>query len=463
MVGDVDGAKTRVRAAFNGSVDEVDKAFQIAKVGREVGRLKWTSDDLLEELCKSSRFTENPELALHYYHGLSCDHNAWLYNNETLEDDGVVDRIHAALEAPIGKDEAVELHEKMQTKDCRICACASCNERLVPHWGDKIFCHDIAKVHSQFNYTEAETRALDESDALVKEHKMVLEHEGTYMHLNPELVHGGKVYLCEKCERTPRGPATSVFSIANGYDPGIYRTLTRDLKDTTKSVIAAVRGFKSAQLSVRDKLKKGHVILYPSDAPPQVAVELPWRDNVLPEVVFYGTPVQWAAAKGNFTRQTTMGPIEVYMYLRVLKRVHVDYKLLPLRNEAEAAKDMALLELSVIFPPEQVLRSTGDLEDTDGREKESQTSNCEESGHVFDVQHSAMLKPPGTEGTMADVMGASVKNTKPSGDQNPLSNFVKNREAEEAKSAILKAQHLSFRLILFLLRRCKTRSRPKAN
>ena len=406
-----------MRHAFKRDQSAQDKTENVIEVGREISGLKWTSDDLLEELCEASKFTEHPDIALHYYHGISCDHSAWLYNDESLENEAVVDRIANALEEPVGQKEAEDLHEAMKTGDVQIRACASCNERLVPHWGDKIYCHHITKIHSGFNYTREETKALLGSRASQRHHKMVVMHEGTYLHLNPDLIHDESVYLCVKCESGPRGPPTSVFSIANGYDPGLYRGLNRDLKDTTKTVIAAVRGFKNAQLSIRDKLKKGHVILYPTDAPPKVAVELPWTDDVMPEVVFYGTPVQWASSKGNFKRQTTVDPVEVYDYLRVLKEIHVDYTLLPLRDQAAFAEAMLHKEPNVIYPPEDVLRSTGDLRGSEESDSRQHDYSEEQTDPSYDVQHSAMLKPPSSEGSMVDVVGAQVKGTKSKGEQ----------------------------------------------
>ena len=409
-------AAAGVRQAFNHDQSAAERASNVNDVGREISHLKWTSDELLEELCEASKFTENAELALHYFHGVSCDHDAWLYNDESLNDDEVVNRIESALEEPIGKKDAVELHQDMKTEDVRICACASCNERLVSHWGDKIHCRHITKVHSGFNYTREETTAFIGSSDLQRKHKMVVEHQGTYLHLNPELVHDDLVHLCDKCEKGPRGPLTSVFSIANGYDPGLYRGLPRDIKDTTKTVIAAVRGFKSAQLSIRDKLKKGHVILYPSDAPPKVAVELPWTDDVMPDVVFYGTPVQWASSKGNFARQITVDPVEVYDYLRVLKEIHVDYKLLPLRDQSTFASEMAHVEPNVTFPPEDVLRSTGDMAEPEKAADSHKDDGGDTTDSLYDVQHSAMLKPPTSKASMSDAMEAQVKGTKSKGE-----------------------------------------------
>ena len=80
---DATDAIARVRQAFNRDQSAEERVTNVTEVGREISNLKWTSDELLEELCEASKFTENAELALHYFHGVSCDHDAWLYNDES--------------------------------------------------------------------------------------------------------------------------------------------------------------------------------------------------------------------------------------------------------------------------------------------------------------------------------------------------------------------------------------------
>ena len=387
-------AVARVSAAFclRGNA----KREAVKNVGITVSALPWTSDALLEELCHSCRFAEDPNLALHYYHGLSCDHSAWLYNDESLDTPSVVARIKNALEEPIGKPEAVAHHAATKVAGDDIRACASCNEMLVARWGDDICSRDISKVHGGIHYTKDETTALLASGDVVRKHRMVVERGNTFYHLNPELVEGDRVFLCKTCADDPRGPATRIFSIANGYDPGLYGHLNKDLKPTTKRCIALLRGFKSATLSVRDRLKRGHVIIFPTDAPPQVAAELPWTEDALPQVSFYGTPVQWASAKGHFENHTTFDVKEVYEYLEVLKKVHCDYGDLEFRPQAEVDAEVLVTEAEVIFPPIKVLESTGDF------------GQAPSSDGQYDMRHSAMLKPPADTGSMSDVMGEAI-------------------------------------------------------
>jgi hypothetical protein len=392
-------AVARVRAAFGARGSA--KLEAVKSAGIAISELPWTSDALLEELCHSCRFADDPNLALHYYHGLSCDHSAWLYNDESLDTQSVVDRIKSALEEPIGKPDAIAHHIATKYTGDDIRACASCNEMLVARWGDDICSRDISKVHSGIHYTVDETVALLACEDVVRRHRMVVERGNTFYHLNPELVDGDRVFLCKTCAEDPRGPATRVFSIANGYDPGLYGHLNKDLKPTTKRCIALLRGFKSATLSVRDRLKRGHVIIFPTDAPPQVAAKLPWTADALPQVSFYGTPVQWASAKGHFENHTTFDVDEVYEYLDVLNRVHCDYGDLVFRPREEVEAEVSVTKPEVIFPPVQVLQSTGDL------------GQAPSSDGQYDMRHSAMLKPPVETGSMSDLMEEAIMDLGP--------------------------------------------------
>ena len=131
-----------------------------------IAGLTWTSEELLNKLCDGCLFCQDPRMALHYYHGLSMDHEAWLYNNESLDDPVVLNRVLAALEEPVGKEEAVELHEALRVDgDGAISACASCNEFQVAAWGDTIEKRDISKpghLHKDFYCTKVQSGKLED-------------------------------------------------------------------------------------------------------------------------------------------------------------------------------------------------------------------------------------------------------------------------------------------------------------
>ena len=89
---DVSAAIVLIEGVGRGGKTPAQKSVALDAAADAVGKLKWTADGVLEGLSVASRFCERPELALHYYHGLSCDHNAWLYNDEDPNNAGVANR-----------------------------------------------------------------------------------------------------------------------------------------------------------------------------------------------------------------------------------------------------------------------------------------------------------------------------------------------------------------------------------
>ena len=108
--------------------------------------------------------------------------------------------------------------------------------------------------------------------------------------------------------------------------------------------------------------------------------------------------------------------MEVYDYLRVLKEIHVDYKLLPLKDQSTFASEMAHVEPNVTYPPEDVLRSTGDMAEPEMAAGSHKDNGGVTTDPLYDVQHSAMLKPPTSKASMSDTMEAQVKGTKSKGE-----------------------------------------------
>ena len=96
-------AVAAINAMEAASLNPIEKARLLREVSVIVKQLLWTSEELLDKLCKNCLFSQDPELALHYYHGCSMDHDAWLYNNETLSNPITLKRVHDALEDPVGE------------------------------------------------------------------------------------------------------------------------------------------------------------------------------------------------------------------------------------------------------------------------------------------------------------------------------------------------------------------------
>ena len=353
---------SEVNDAFRSGQKKEDRINKIEQLAARIDTAQWTSRDVLEALEKSSRFCERPELALHFFHGCSCNHDAFVYNDETLDNQEVLQRVERSMEEPVGQAEACELRQSLgeDTKGGRLAACASCNEYLVPAWGDTFETRTLSMtICKDTLYTPEELEELLSLPQAVRKHRMFVVDGGYYYHLNPELVHGDKVTLCTPCATTPRGSDQSKFSIANGYDPGLRRNLCPKPRRSTRRCIAALRVFKSAKLNVLDKERKGHVILFPCNAPPKVAARLPWTDEVLPTVTFYGAPTRWGGCSAHLDSHMTVDPDEVYSYLKVLKLLHVDYEMLPITVESVGRNELMACEVTVMQPSQETLFAGG--------------------------------------------------------------------------------------------------------
>jgi hypothetical protein len=356
-------AVAAINAMEAASLNPIEKARLLREVSVIVKQLLWTSEELLDKLCKNCLFSQDPELALHYYHGCSMDHDAWLYNNETLSNPATLKRVHDALENPVGQAEAVELHKAVsKNQKNSVFACASCNEIQIPEWGHVCKQHTITEVlHSSLHLTRSQQDAIDGMTELQIEHTMAYKSKANdWYHLNPDLVNAEleEFTLCHQCSRAPSKKGH--FSITNGFDPGRRGKLNPKPLPSTARCIGQVRIFKSAQFTIREKERKGHVILFPTDAPSRVAERLPWIEKCLPEIVFYGTPTQWNAGKDKWEHMMRLNPTEVHEYLRVLKAVHQDYGFIHVASESETEHVFANEKIQVAFPKLTTLADTGD-------------------------------------------------------------------------------------------------------
>ena len=396
----MEGLLGRVNETFRPGQDKTALDAQIDGLAIEVSLLRWTSTALTKALEVSSRFCERPELALHYYHSCSCDHNTFVYNDETLEEPSVLRRVEEGVETPVGKKEACGLRKSLGTDTVSksLAACASCNEYQVPEWGDTFETRTLSCTLSKETlYTGSELKELFKLPVEVRKHRMfVVDVNGYYHHLNPELVHGDEVILCTQCATNPRGAGQSKFSIANGYDPGLRKHLPARPRRTTRRAIAALRVFKSAKLNVMDKERKGHVILFPSNAPPKVAERLPWTEEVTPTVTFYGAPFRWAGISKHLDAHMSIDADEVYAYLKVLKLLHEDYQLLPITAEVEGKATLRSIVTDVMHPSEGTLFAVGHL-------------SIEVSDEPIHVLESAMIEPVGSVDTVTEMIDVILR------------------------------------------------------
>ncbi len=119
------------------------------------------------------------------------------------------DRISNLIGSPVGQEEAMlcqETFHKLDQSHVRIAACASCCKRRLSVDGKQgIVEMKIADLPSEFLLTESQIERLAAlPQYIVQNHIHVLNHNGTYYHLNPDLVFNvNQIVLCRVCAENP--------------------------------------------------------------------------------------------------------------------------------------------------------------------------------------------------------------------------------------------------------------------
>ncbi len=166
-------------------------------------------------------------MALAYYYCCSTDHHVAIFNDELQPDvDGSVmwNCISNLIGSAIGQEEAMLCQETFNNLDqshARIAACASCCECLLSADGQQgIVEMKIDDLQSEFLLTESQIECLTTLPKyIVQNHIQVVDHNGTFYHLNPDLVFDeNQIVLCCVCAENPM--AKDQESIAAGNDYG---------------------------------------------------------------------------------------------------------------------------------------------------------------------------------------------------------------------------------------------------
>jgi hypothetical protein len=157
-------------------------------------------------------FYKNPTLALAYFYCCLTDPRTAKFNDELQpEVNGSVtwNRISNLIGSPIGQEEVMLCQETFNNLDqshARIAACASCCERLLCADG-KQGNIEMKKddLPSKFFLTELQRERLATlPQYIVQNHIQVVNHNGTYYHLNPALVFiVNQIVLCRVCAENP--------------------------------------------------------------------------------------------------------------------------------------------------------------------------------------------------------------------------------------------------------------------
>jgi hypothetical protein len=157
-------------------------------------------------------FYKDPTLALAYLYCCSTDHHVAIFNDKLQpEVNGSVtwNCISNLIRTPIGQEEAMLCQETFNNLDqshARIAACASCCERLLSVDGQQgIVEMKIHDLPSEFLLAELQIECLTTlPQYIVQNHIQVVNHNGTYYHLNPDLVFDvNQIVHCCVCAENP--------------------------------------------------------------------------------------------------------------------------------------------------------------------------------------------------------------------------------------------------------------------
>jgi hypothetical protein len=151
---------------------------------------------------------KDPTLALVYFHCCSTDPWLAIFNDELqpdIDESVIWNRISNLIGSPIGQEEAILFQETFNNLDqsrARIAACASCCELLLSEDGQQgIVEMKINDLPLEFLSTEPQIERLTSlQQYIVQNHIQVVNHNGIFYHLNPDLVFGvNQIVLCCVC------------------------------------------------------------------------------------------------------------------------------------------------------------------------------------------------------------------------------------------------------------------------
>jgi hypothetical protein len=169
---------------------------------------------------------KDPLLALAYFYCCSTDPRMAIFNDKLQSD---VDKsvvwncISNLIGSPIGQEEAMLCQETFNNLDhshARIAACASCCERLLSVDGQQgIVEMKIDDLPSEFLLTESQIECLTAlPQYIVQHHTQVVNHNGTFYHLNPDLVFDvNQIVLCHVCAENPMTKDQESIAAGNDY------------------------------------------------------------------------------------------------------------------------------------------------------------------------------------------------------------------------------------------------------
>jgi hypothetical protein len=180
----------------------------------------------LIQLMTTDQLLGLQRLALVYFYFCSTDPRVAIFNDKLQPDvDGSViwNCILNLIGSPIGQEEAMLCQETSNNLDqshARIAACASCCERPLSVDGQQgIIEMKINDLPSEFLITESQKECLTAlPQYTVQNHIQAVNHNGTFYHLNPDLVFGvNQIVLCRVCAENPMTKDQESIAAGNDY------------------------------------------------------------------------------------------------------------------------------------------------------------------------------------------------------------------------------------------------------
>jgi hypothetical protein len=175
-----------------------------------------------------SIFTKDPLLPLAYFYCCSTDPCVAIFNYKLKPDfNGSVirNRISNLIGSNIGQEEATLCQETFNNLDqshARITVCASCCERLLSADGRQgIVEMKIDDLPSEFLVKELQIERLTTlPQHIIQNHIQVVDHNGTFYHLNPDLVFDvNQIVPCHVCAENPMTRDQESIVAGNDYGP----------------------------------------------------------------------------------------------------------------------------------------------------------------------------------------------------------------------------------------------------
>jgi hypothetical protein len=205
--------------------------------------------------------------------------------------------------SPIGREEVMLCQETFNNLDqshARIAACASCCERLLSVDGQQgIVEMKIDELPSESLLTESQKECLTAlPQYIVQNHIQVVNHNGTFYHLNPDLVFNvHQIVLC--CVWAENPMTKDQESIAAGNDYGQLGSL-KPLNGTTQNACVPVQLYNIG-LQIRANHSTNHSIAFPMNGPVECLKKSPCLDEkYCPQVTFLGPRDEWMKKAGKY-------------------------------------------------------------------------------------------------------------------------------------------------------------------